>query len=250
MRRRPSRAWTVVLAALSVLWSFALLPPQMVVWAGSGTPGWLLALDRLPGYDATRALLAGAGIADDYLVFGSAVALSFVLLWLATGPAFAALGWSGRTLGALVLAGAPITVLSYLNHPVDAPLHAIWGAEAFALLAIGLVAVVAAIAAPRGRGIPLWERLLVGSTLLVMVGATLALGYWPHGTLVGFGAEAIALAAFAPRWAGAPGRVGAPARDGAAAPLAEPGAPTADEAARMPATDDDGPHETSRAGRR
>ena len=62
-------------------------------------------------------------------------------------------------------------MLSYLNHPTDAPLHALWGAEGFALLVTGLWAVFAGVA-PRAAGVPAWERALIGSTLAVMVVAT------------------------------------------------------------------------------
>jgi hypothetical protein len=40
---------------------------------------------------------------------------------------------------------------------------------------------------------------LLASTLPIMFIATIAFGYWPHGTLVGFGFETAVLAARAPR---------------------------------------------------
>lgn len=201
MRRHPARMWSVVIALIAAAWAFFLLPPQQSAWSGAGSPAWLRALDAMPVYEGLREALPATGSSDAYLVFGAAASVSFVLLWFATGPVFAALGWSGRVLGGLVLAAAPITLLSYLNHPADAPLHLLWGAELFALLAIGAWGLVVAAAAPRDRGIPLWERLLVGSTLLVIVFATVALSYWPHGSLVGLGSEAAVLAGLAPRWA-------------------------------------------------
>jgi hypothetical protein len=190
----------VVAAVLGALWAFVLLPPQLTAWSGHGAPGWSNALDALPVYDGVRLTLAAAGVDDLYAVFGAAASVSFVLIWWATGPTFARLGWNGRVLGWLVLCSAPITALSYLNHPTDAPFHALWGSEGFALLLTGLWAVFAG-AAPRASGIPAWERVLVGSTLVVMVVATLGFGYWPHGTLIGFAAEAAVLAARAPRFA-------------------------------------------------
>jgi len=203
MRRLPSRGWSVVLALVAAAWAFFLLPPQQAEWSGADSPAWLRALDALPVYDGLRKALPATGSSDAYLVFGAAASVSFALIWFATGPVLAALGWSGRVLGALILAGAPVTLLSYLNHPADAPLHVFWGAEAFVLLAIGVWGIVVAFAAPRGRGIPIWERIVIGGTLAVVVGATVAFTYWPHGSLIGLGLEAAALARFAPRW-GAP----------------------------------------------
>ncbi|MFF2495222.1 hypothetical protein [Agromyces sp. NPDC058064] len=198
MRTIPSRPWAVVSAFAAAAWAFFLLPPQQAVWSGAGSPAWLRTLDDSPVYDGLRGGLHAAGLRDDYLVFGSAAALSFVLIWFATGPAFAQLGWSGRVLGWIVLASAPITVLSYANHPIDAPLHALWGAEAFALLLIGVWALIVAAVAPRGR-VPLWERLLLAATLPVIVVATVVLSYWPHGSLVGLGLVAAAFAAWGRR---------------------------------------------------
>ncbi|MBM7830408.1 TM2 domain-containing membrane protein YozV [Agromyces cerinus] len=199
MRAHPSRPWAVACALLAAAWALFLLPPQQAIWSGVHTPDWLDALDGLPVYDGIRSWLHGAGLHDLYLVFGAAASVSFVLVWIATGPALAALGWSGRVLGWLVLAAGVITLMSYLNHPVDAPLHAIWGGELFVLAAIGVWAVVAAVVAPRGVGIPAWERWLLGATLPILVGATVLLTYWPHGSLVGLALEAAALAAWAPR---------------------------------------------------
>ena len=198
MRSRPSRPVAVAAAILAALWAFVLLPPQHAVWSGAGAPPWIAAIDALPVYDGIRLWLTSIGLDDFYLVFGAAASVSFVLIWWATGPAFAELGWSGRVLGWLVLLSAPITLLSYLNHPADAPLHRLWGAEGFALLLIGLWALVVVIAT-RSMPPPSWERVLLGFTLPILLIATLVFGYWPHGTLIGFGVEAAVLAAWAPR---------------------------------------------------
>ncbi|MFC9558469.1 hypothetical protein [Agromyces sp. NPDC056965] len=199
MRAHPSRPWAVACALLAAVWAFFLLPPQQAVWSGVYIPAWLGALDELPVYDGIRSSLHAAGLHDLYLVFGAAASASFVLVWIATGPALAALGWSGRVLGWLVLAGGVVTALSYLNHPTEAPLHGIWGGELFVLLAIGVWAIVTAAAAPRGVGIPGWERWLLAATLPVLVGSTVLLTYWPHGSLVGLALEGAVLAAWAPR---------------------------------------------------
>jgi hypothetical protein len=199
MRTHPSRPVTIAAAIAAALWAFVLLPPQVAVWSGSDFPTWIAAINALPVYDGIRLRLISAGLGDFYLVFGAAASLSFLLIWLATGPVFAALGWSGRVLGWLVLLAAPATLMSYLNHPTDAPLHGLWGAEGFALMLIGIWAVVVAIVAPRGRGIPGWERALLAATLPIIIVSTLAFSYWPHGTLIGLGLEAAALASWAPR---------------------------------------------------
>ncbi|MDQ2697574.1 MAG: hypothetical protein M3Y46_02140 [Actinomycetota bacterium] len=198
MRSRPGRAWSIVSTVAAGLWALFLLPPQVAVWSGDGAPGWLLRLDALPVYDALRGGLHGVGLTDDYLVFGAAATLSFVLLWWGTGPALARLGWRGRLFGVLILATGLVSLLSYLNHPVDAPLHELWGAEAFGLMLIGVAGVIAAFA-PRRLELPMWERILLGLTLLIEVAATLVLTYYPHGTLVGLAVLGTALAAYAPR---------------------------------------------------
>ncbi len=200
MRTVPSRTVSVAAALAAALWAFFLLPPQQAVWsAGGGLPAWLMALDRLPVYDGIRLWLQSMGQTDLYLVFGAAVSVSFVLLWFATGPAFAVFGTPGRVLGVLLLLGAPVTALSYLNHAVDAPLHGLWGAEALLLIAVGLWALVVAFAPRRRSGVPRWERVLLGMTLPILVASTLVFTYWPHGTLVGFGLEAGAIAAWGAR---------------------------------------------------
>ena len=198
MRGYPSRPWAVASALIAAAWAFFLLPPQQAVWSGDGSPPWLVALDSQPVYDGIRLWLASMGLHDYYLVFGAAASVSFLLLWFATGPTFIALGWSGRVLGWLLLVASAFTVLSYLNSPTDAPLHLFWGAEGVGLLAICLWAMVVAIAAPRDVA-PVWERLVLAATLPIVVGATILLTYWPHGSLVGLGLEAAALAAWAPR---------------------------------------------------
>lgn len=188
----------MVAALAAALWAFFLLPPQQAVWSGADSPAWLAAIDALPVYDALREWLAAVGASDLYLVFGAASALSFVLIWLATGPAFAALGWTGRVLGWLVLAAAPITVVSYAGHETDAAWHALWGAEIFALLAIGVWGIAVALAT--GGRAPQWERLLLAALLPVIIGSTVLFTYWPHGSLVGLGLSAAALAAWGERY--------------------------------------------------
>lgn len=211
MRSFPGRPVGVIAALAAALWSFVLLPPQQHAFSGAyAMPKWLFDLDRLPVYDAARDWLVSVGLPDFYIAFGAAASVSFILVWFAAGPPLAGLGWSGRVLSWLILAGAPITVLSYLSTPTTAPTHWLWGAEGPLLVLIGLWAIVVAFAAPRRSGVRVWERLLVGFTLPILAGATLLLSYWPHGTLVGLGLEAAALAA----WGARPATAGAEA-DGA-----------------------------------
>jgi hypothetical protein len=198
MRAHPSRPWAVAIALLAAAWAFFLLPPQQAAWSGADSPAWLAALDSQPVYDGIRLWLASMGLHDAYLVFGAAASVSFLLLWFATGPTLLALGWAGRVLSLLLLISTAVTLLSYLNHPTDAPLHLFWGAEAVALLAICLWAMFLALAAPRGVA-PVWERLVLAATLPIVVGATILFTYWPHGSLIGLGVEAAVLAAWAPR---------------------------------------------------
>lgn len=202
MRTQPSRPLAVAAAIAAALWALFLLPPQQAAWSGAHSPNWLQALDDLPVYEAIRDWLRGLDQYDFYLVFGAAVAPSFLLIWLATGPTFAALGRSGRVLGWATLLGAPVTFISYLNHASNAPLRFMWGTEFLVLVFIGVCALVVAIRARR-HGIPFWERILVGSTLPILVISTLALSYWPHGTLIGYSMEAAVLAAWGTRAAAA-----------------------------------------------
>ena len=199
MRNHPSRPVAVAAGLAAAIWAFFLLPPQHAAWAGDDLPPWLEVLNGMPVYDGIRLWLQSMGQYDFYLAFGAAASVSFVLVWIATGPVFARLGSPGRILGVLVLVSGPITALSYLNHPTDAPLHGLWGAEAFMLIAIGVVALITAIAAPRRSGVRVWERLLLAATLPILVVATFVFTYWPHGSLVGLGLEAAALAAWGNR---------------------------------------------------
>lgn len=186
----------IVAGLVAALWSLFVLPPQMVVWSGlGGTPAWLRWMNRAPVYDVLRDGLDDIGLTDHYLVFGVAIAPAMLLAWWAMSPALRTLGWSGRVLSVLWLVLGPLTALSYLNHDDGAPLRAIWGAELFALLTIGAWAIVAAAVAPRGRGIPVLRRVLVGATALFGIGGTLLGGYYPHGTMIGVGVLAACLAA-------------------------------------------------------
>lgn len=94
-------------------------------------------------------------------------------------------------MGWLIVAGAPVAVFSYLGAPVASPLHPLWGTEFFALVAIGIAGGAAAWTA--GHRWPIWSRVLLGCTIVVLALGALAFGYWPHGSLVFLSAEVVAL---------------------------------------------------------
>lgn len=198
MRAWPNRAGCAVLAALATVWALFLLPQQTVVWAGSAAPEWAIALTRMPLYRGIRAALADAGLLDLYLMFGAAVALSYVLLWLAMGPALARVGWTGKVYGALLLVLAVVIVLSYVNHGRGAPLRFMWGWEGILLILLGVWGIVAAFA-PGARRLPLWEALTLGLTLPIFAVATFVSSYYPHGPAIALGLVAIAFGVWAPR---------------------------------------------------
>ena len=76
-------------------------------------------------------------------------------------------------------------------------LHFLWGGEFFILVAVGASGVAAAASAGPRWGIGV--RSILGMTLLILLVGTLALGYWPHGSLVALAVESIAVIAAAPR---------------------------------------------------
>ena len=198
MRAHPSRPWSIVFAGLAGAWALFLLPPQLLAWYDA--PGWAIDLDRSAFYRGVHQLVDGFSLRDDYLVFGSAISVSMVLLWWSTGPVMAWLGWPGRLFSAILLLLAPLTLLSYLNHTDSAPLHFLWGSEALGLIVLGLAGIVAAFSrAPQVRA---WQRVLLAATLPLEVGFTLLLLYWPHGTVVGLALQACVLTAFGPRSVG------------------------------------------------
>lgn len=204
----------VTAGILSIVWAAAILPPQVLDWAGrGGSVWWAVAMYDGLGYRSLVRGLASVGLGDTYLVFGVAIVPTMLLVWWATRPALLALGWSGAVLSWGWFGLAPVTAISYLNHADDAPLRAIWGAEGFWLMALFLWGIVVAIVAPRRRGIPVWVRIVVGATVLFGIGGTLLGGYYPHGTMIGIGVQAVILALWAPV-----GRVAVP---GSAAELAE-----------------------------
>jgi len=192
----PSRRASVVGAALAGVWALFLLPPQLVEWADG--PGWALALNDSPFYRGVDALRESLGLHDIYMVFGSAIAVSMLLLWWATGPVMAWLGWSGRVFNGVLLALAPVTVVSYVSHNESAPLHFLWGAEGFGLMILGVIGILVAVVT-RAPGVRPWLRILIGTTLLIEVAFTLLLTYYPHGTVVGLALQAGIICGLAPR---------------------------------------------------
>lgn len=189
----------IVAGVVAALWSLLVLPPQMIVWSGpAGSPRWIRLMNNHDAYDAVRAALVGWGIHDHYAAFGVAIVPAMLLVWWATRPALRALGWSGRVLSWALLVLGPLTALSYLNHDDAAPLRFLWGGEGLLLLLIAGWAVVVAIVAPRGRGIPGFVRIGLIALGPLAVGATLVGGYWPHATMIGVALSAIVLAVWRP----------------------------------------------------
>ena len=182
-----SRSWRAVLAGLGGLWALVILPFPATEF---GVPLW----DWVFHYRAY--FWAREAVHDPYIVFGALAALSFLAIGLALLPDLRRAGWGGAVMAWLVIAGAPVTALSYLNTPTEAPLHFLWGAEAFVLIAVGLAGILAAVTA--GSRWRLWVRIVLGTTLPLLVAGTLVTGYWPHGPLVLLGVEAIAVILAAP----------------------------------------------------
>ncbi|WP_169581564.1 MULTISPECIES: hypothetical protein [Microbacterium] len=198
-----SRPWRAVIAGVGGLWALAILPFPASEF---GVP-WYDWVFRYRAYFWAR-----EAVHDPYIVFGALAAISFLVIGLAVLPDLRRTGWGGTAMAWLIISGAPVTALSYVNTPKDAPLHFLWGAEAFVLIAVGLAGIVAAITA--GSRWRLWVRIMLGLTLPLMVAGTLATGYWPHGPLMVLGIEAVVIILAAPRDA-APGSVSPGERSGA-----------------------------------
>lgn len=124
LAHHPGRRWSVASAALAGVWALFLLPPQLVEWGDA--PAWAEALNDSPFYRGVDALRETLGLHDAYVASGSAIALSVVLVWWATGPSLRWLGWSGHVFSWVLLSLAPVTVLSYASCKETAPLHALW----------------------------------------------------------------------------------------------------------------------------
>jgi hypothetical protein len=183
-----SRLWRALLAGLGGLWAALTLP---LVATAFGSAQWVWVFDY-PVYVAAR---QWAG--NPYVVFGGLVSLSFLTIGIALVPDLRRAGWGGLAMALLIIIGAPITALSYLNSSERAPLHFTWGWEFYVLVAVGLSGIAAAATA--GRRWRVGVRVLLGMTLLILVAGTLLLGYWPHGSLVFLAVEAIVIIAAAPR---------------------------------------------------
>jgi hypothetical protein len=183
-----SRLWRALLAGLGGLWAAMTLP---LVATAFGIAQWVWVFDY-PVYVEAR---QWAG--NPYMVFGALVSFSFLTIGIALAPDLRRARWGGMAMALLVIIGAPITALSYLNSSERAPLHFAWGWEFYVLVAVGLSGIAAAATA--GRRWRVGVRVLLGMTLLILVSGTLLFGYWPHGSLVFFAVEAIVIIAVAPR---------------------------------------------------
>ena len=178
----------MLLAGLGGLWAAVTLPLTATAW---GVTQWVWV------FDYSAYVWARQWASDPYIVFGALACISFLTIGIALLPDLRRARWGGIVMAWLVIAGAPITALSYLNTPEAAPLHFLWGGEFYILVAVSASGVAAAASAgPRWR---IGVRSILGLTLLILLVGTLALGYWPHGTLVALAIESIAVIAAAPR---------------------------------------------------
>lgn len=178
----------MVLAGLGGLWAALTLPLTATAF---GSLQWVWVFDY-PVYVAARQWAS-----NPYEVFGALAAFAFLAIGLALFPDLRRAGWAGIAMVWLIIVGAPLTAVSYVNASASAPLHVVWGGEFFVLVAIGLSGIGAALTAgPRWR---MAVRILLGMTLVVLALGTLVFGYWPHGSLVLLAVEAIVIIAAAPR---------------------------------------------------
>lgn len=174
------------------LWAALLLPPQLVEWSPADTPEWIAHLATADVYEWLSSLGAAVGLTDPYFLFGAGVAPSFLLIGLVHLHEVRQLGWAGRLFAGLTLAGTVLVVVSYAAAAWEQPWRALWGLEALLFVGIGLTGLAAGIVAFR-RGHPRPRAALITITPVVIVLSTLAIPYYPHGTLVGMGLQAAAL---------------------------------------------------------
>lgn len=148
-------------------------------------------LDTIGRAEPYRSIATAVG--DPYVVFGALGAVSFLTIGLSLLLSLRRAGWGGIALGATVLLGVPVSVLSYLGTDEASPLHGMWGAEIFVLLLIAVAGIPAAVTA--ASRYPAWVAGLLASTFLVLLAGLGVFQYYPHGCLVMLGIEALVLAA-------------------------------------------------------
>ena len=205
----PRRRLATGLAVAGAVWALLTLPLVAQGWS------W-------PAVDALAAAVpyrwVAGWVGDPYVAVGALGGLSFLAVGVALLVGLRPARWSGRLLAWVTFAGAAVTPLSYLGTDEASPLHGWWGAEIWVLAAIAVAGVVAGLTG--GRAWPRGVRVLLGLTPVVLVVGMLALGYYPHGCLVAYGA---AVAVVVHRTAGGPGtREAGPPRQGTDRPLDEP----------------------------
>lgn len=183
-----SRPWRAGLAGLGGLWAALILPLTATAF---GSAQWTWVFDYPVYVDARQ----WAG--NPYAVFGALSALSFLTIGIALFPDLRRARWGGHATAWLIILGAPVTALSYLNASEGAPMHFVWGWEFFVLIAVGAGGIAAAATA--GRRWQISVRIVLAMTLVILVAGTLAFGYWPHGSLVSLALEAVAIIVSAPR---------------------------------------------------
>ena len=186
-----------LLGWVGALWAAFLLPPELLNWAGADTPGWVQSVAQAPVYDAIATAGRALGLSDPYFVFGAGVAPAFLLIGLSLYRTVRRIGWSGRLLAVLTISGTVLTPVSYAASGWDGAWGSLWGIEGPLLMLIGVVGLVAGVAAIRQTTRRSWAWLLA-ATPVVVVMSTVAFGYYPHGTLIGLGVQAAALSHLSP----------------------------------------------------
>lgn len=146
----------MLLAGLGGLWAAVTLPLTATAF-GSAQWVWV--------FDSSVYVAARQWAGNPYVVFGALASLSFLTIGIALLPDLRRARWGGTVMAWLIIAGAPVTALSYLNASERAPLHFVWGAEFFVLVAVGVSGIAAAASA--GRRWAIGVRILLGMIVII-----------------------------------------------------------------------------------
>ena len=89
---------------------------KLVAWDGTAAPASAQRLAVAAPYHQIRTIAARLGLYDDYALFGSLVAPSFLLIGIAILLAVGRTGRWTRVVGVLTIIGMPIALISYLGY--------------------------------------------------------------------------------------------------------------------------------------